>query len=121
MNALTLRHDLPTPPTHNRGSATIDAIYVPDSLTVIENAGWLKFGEGIGDHRIGYINIDVALLIGKHKQDIARKLSCRLQTTNKSSTKTYVKLCEEGFIKKGIVERIYRFREQAPSLKKQEL
>ena len=118
VNVLTARHNIPTPPTHNRGSATIDSIYVSELLTSVNNAGWLQFSEGIDDHRIAYINIDVNLLIGKQRQEISRKSSRRLQTTNESSTRTYVKLCEAGFKKRGIVERICRFQEQAPFLLK---
>ena len=74
-------------------------------LTSVENAGWLRFGEGIGDHRVAYIDVDIEMLIGKAKHEISRQYGQRLQTANESSTRTYVKLCEEGLIKEKIAER----------------
>ena len=75
----------------------------------VENAGWLKFGEGIGDHRIAFVDIPIHLIIGKERHEIARRSGRQLHTTNESSTKAYIKLCEKGFIRERMVERIQRF------------
>ena len=78
-DVLKHHHTILSPATHNRGSKTIDAIYTSQSLLAVDNAGWLRFGEGIGDHRIAYINIDLALLINKNKHDIVKRNARRLQ------------------------------------------
>ena len=51
-------HKIDTPPTYKAGSCTIDAILVSPSLTNVTRAGWIPFGEGIGDHRISFIDIN---------------------------------------------------------------
>ena len=107
------RHDTPTPPTHNRGSKTIDAIYMSPEMAAVENACWLRFGEGIGDHQIAYVDIPIHDIIGKERHEIARRSGQRLHTTNESSTKTYIKICERAFICKRMIERIQRLREQS--------
>ena len=40
-DALKHKHGSDTPATHNRGSHTIDEIFLSDSLLDIENVGWL--------------------------------------------------------------------------------
>ena len=78
-DVLKHHHNIPSPATHNRGSKTIDAIYASQSLLAVDNAGWLRFGEGVGDHQIVYIDIDLALLIRKDKHDIMKRIARRLQ------------------------------------------
>ena len=73
------------------------------------NAGWLKFGAGIGDRRIGFINVAIDKLIGKEQHKIARRSGRQLQVKNEDSTKKYVKLCKQGFMRKKIVEKIQQF------------
>ena len=52
------------PPTNEKGSYPIDAIFVSNSLWHISRGGWLRFGEGVGDHRPLYIDIQIKKLIG---------------------------------------------------------
>ena len=102
---------MPSPPTHNRGSKTIDAIYVSETLTDIDSAGWLQFREGIGDHCIAFIDIKIEKLICKHRQHIARQPHQRLQI--------HLEGCV-GFIKELISERLLNFRRQASNMSKTE-
>ena len=73
-------HSLPPPVTQNRGSCQIDGIFTSPELRNILRGGWTAFGDGIGDHRAGYIDIKVNDIIGVHKLDIvprnARRLTC---------------------------------------------
>ena len=49
-------------------------------LRNIIRGGWTAFGDGIGDHRAGFIDIRVNDIVGAHKLDIiprnARRLTC---------------------------------------------
>ena len=98
-DVLKYRHDIPTPSTHNRGSTTIDAIYASQELLAVENAGWLRFGEGIRDHRIAFIDIDLSLLIGKEKHKIVKR-----------SVHNYVQVVEEKILRSDIPNRLDNFR-----------
>lgn len=73
-------HNLDPPITQNRGSCQIDGLFVSPELRNIVRGGWTAFGDGIGDHRAGFIDIKVNDIIGVHKLDIvprnARRLTC---------------------------------------------
>ena len=73
-------HHLPPPITQNRGSCQIDEIFVSPELRRIIRGGWTAFGDGIGDHRAGFIDIKVNEIVGVHKLTImprnARRLTC---------------------------------------------
>ena len=71
VNVMMNQHKMPAPLTHNHGSTTIDAIYALLELAKVENTGWLKSDQGIGNHRIAYINTEVNKL-GKDRYEIAR-------------------------------------------------
>ena len=105
-------HNIPSPATHNRGSKTIDAIYVSQHLLAVDNAGWLRFGDGVGDHRIAYIDIDIALLINKNKHDIVTRTARRLQLTNRQSVHNYVRVFENNILTSAIPSRLKTFRKQ---------
>ena len=99
-----------TPATHNRGSKTIDAIYTSASLLDIENAGWLSFDEGIGDHRIAYADIQLEHLINKDKYDIITSTARQLQIKNEDAVQKYVHTCERDFLKHGIVKKTDQYQ-----------
>ena len=69
-NVLTYRHNFPTPATHDRGTKTIDAIYVSTSLHDCNATGWLSFGHRIRDHRPAFVDIQLSKLIYKEKYDV---------------------------------------------------
>ena len=57
------RHGSNTPPTQHIGSVAIDHIYVTPNL-VVGKSGYLPFGDGPGDHRGLYVDIQIQSLIG---------------------------------------------------------
>ena len=63
-------HKIDTPPTYKAGSCTIDAILVSPSLTNVTTSSWLPFGEGIGDHRIAFIDINSKIVLNRDRHDI---------------------------------------------------
>mmetsp|Transcript_2278 Transcript_2278/g.3284 ORF Transcript_2278/g.3284 Transcript_2278/m.3284 type:complete len:152 (+) Transcript_2278:90-545(+) len=69
-----------TPPaTHNRGSHTIDGIFVSCGLE-IESGGYLGFGEGIpSDHCAAWVDIAYSNGLGHPLPPISRPKACRLQ------------------------------------------
>ena len=72
INAMTTIHPKLDPPaTNDQGSRPIDAILISASLQENIKTGWLPFGSGIGDHRIGFIDININTFIGKEKNEIA--------------------------------------------------
>ena len=121
IDVMKYRHDIPTPATHNRGSKTIDAIFVSAPLADVESASWLRLGKGIGDHRIAFIDIATEKIIEKDRHEIARKQNRQLQVQHETSLKTYVKLCEKNFIRIGIAEKIKKNWDNADSMNPTEI
>ena len=81
IDPIKLKHSHLDPPIiQNRGSYQIDGIFVSPKLRNIIRGGWTAFGDGIGDHRAGFIDIRVNDIVGAHKLDIiprnARRLTC---------------------------------------------
>ena len=70
-----------------------------NTLTEIDSAGWLCFGEGIGDHQIAFVDINIELLIGKIRQHIAQRPHQQIQMHLGGSVRNYVKEFEQRFIK----------------------
>ena len=50
------KHNCPTPATQNRGSTTIDGIFVSKALRIFAS-GFSDFGDGPGDHRTVFVDI----------------------------------------------------------------
>ena len=94
VDALKYKHGCDTPATHNRGSRTIDAIFVSAPILELESTGWLRFGEGIGDHRIAYLDIKLEHLINKDKYEIVTSTARILQVKNEDAVRRYTTICE---------------------------
>ena len=124
-NILKHRHDFPTPATHDRGTKTIDSIFVSSTLIECDATGWLPFGHGIGDHRPAFVDIQLSKLICKEKYDIAKKIARRLQIKNEHSVKRYIEICEREFAKHKIIDRLVTLRQrmytQDPDITRAEL
>ena len=68
------------PPTSLTGSVPIDSIFVSQQLRHIQQGGWLKQGETVGDHRPLYVDIPIMTILGEppfkiHRPE-ARRLTC---------------------------------------------
>ena len=83
-----------------------------DSLLDIENAGWLSFGNGIGGHRIAYVDIKLDYLINKDKYDIITSTARRLQVNNEDAVRRYTLICKEKIRKHNIVQRLVDVRKK---------
>ena len=93
-------HLIPTPPTYENGCRTINAIIVATLLlNNIDRAGWLKFGAGVGDHRIGYIDIDISSILCSDKDEIVWRHAQQLQIDNERCTSKYLTYVEKEFQK----------------------
>ena len=94
------KHKQPSPPAFENGSKTIDAIFISSQLNSLHSrAGWLGFGQGVGDHRIAYIDINATCLINKDKQDIVPINAQRLQINKEQCMKKYNEYVEPEYQK----------------------
>ena len=109
-NLLKHKHDFPTPATHDRGTKTIDSIFVSSELIACKAIGWLPFGSGIGDHRVAFLDIKLERLICKDKYEIVRQTARRLQLKNQRSVNCYIELCEKDFLKDNFVDKLVNIR-----------
>lgn len=78
----------------------------------IEGTGWLSFGEGIGDHRIAFLDIQLGALISKDKYEIVSRRARRLQIKNENTVKKYITIYEQEFVNHRIVERLVKVRKE---------
>lgn len=85
------------PPTQENGSYPIAAIFVSQDVGDIVKGGWLKFGDGVGDHRPLYIDISIKTLLGKYKNMIYPHRIRRLQCNNTSTVQRYNSLLERHY------------------------
>jgi len=73
-------HPQQPPATHNRGSALIDRIFVPVTLTKYCQAGYLAFGDTVpSDHHAMWLDIPAQLVCPHIAEPIEQPLACRLQ------------------------------------------
>ena len=113
VNVHTAKHpNIPLPATYDGGSRPIDAILVSHSLVEQVKTGWIAFGKGIGDHRIGFLDVNINTFIGKEKYEILTRKARRLQTKNESTLSKYLKDAEEGLRKYNVLERLLSIRYQ---------
>ena len=102
------RHNNKTPPpTYHRNSTyPIDSVFVSHKLRHIEAGGWLRFGEGIGDHRAIYFDIPMNLLLGENKFNIVAPQIRRLKCDDPRVVKKYNTLLEKQYNEHNTLQRI---------------
>ena len=98
------QHGLSAPETFNRGNAPIDEILVSDSITV-KASGYMPHGEGLGDHRPVWIDIDRYSILGNRLPKLVSSNARRLKTKDPKVRDKYNLILEEFFTKHGIRER----------------
>ena len=69
------------PATYHAGIKPIDDIFISKDLT-FRDTGYLPFGDGPGDHRGIYVDIDRASMIGKSIYKIHRQQGRKLKSTD---------------------------------------
>ena len=99
MDPIRFRHSSVSilPPTFEGGSHPIDAIFVTPRLLDIDCGGYLRFGDGVGDHRPLFIDISVKKLIGRFKNVISPHKIRRLQCQDPRTVNKYNALLEQQY------------------------
>ena len=95
------------PNTYHRGSAPIDDIYMSDEISFVR-CGYLAFGDGPGDHRGIYIDINKKSLIGNSLHSIHRQQARRLISSNKRVADKFNKLFEQQLNRNHVMERMHQ-------------
>ena len=90
-------HGQALPPTQENGSYPIDSIFVSSDIPNIVKGGWLRFGDGVGDYRPLFVDIDIKRLLGKHKNTTQPYQIRRLQCQNKRTVTKYNELLERQY------------------------
>ena len=88
ISALRNRHGTNTPPTQHSGSVAIDDIYVTHNV-LTGKCGYLPFGEGPGDHRGLFVDVNLQSLIGGEFQKVHRQQARRLISTDVRVSKKF--------------------------------
>jgi hypothetical protein len=99
-------HDLPSPKTYNRGRLPIDGIFLTGDL-IVNNAGWLPFDKSLGDHRLGYIDMDWSNFVGSDALHIVRPPARRLSTQIPRALQSYNGHLEKFFTQHKILLRLH--------------
>ena len=98
------------PPTYHRNNTyPIDSVFVSRKLQHITAGGWLRFGEGIGDHRVIYIDIPMQLLLGENKFAIPPPQVRRLKCNDLRIVDRFNTILEEQYKRHKTLDRIERF------------
>jgi len=93
------------PPTFNRGINPIDIIMCTAGITVIK-AGYLTFGEGVGDHRPLLMDVTVASTLGVKMAVPKKMVARRLKLQDPRVVKKYNKLLICFFRRFSILDQI---------------
>ena len=91
--------------TYNGGHAPIDSILCTNGVKVIK-AGYLPFGEGVGDHRPIFVDITIASTLGVNLPNPLSVKARRLKTNDPRITKRYNKILKAYFRKYNLGSRV---------------
>ena len=104
ITSVMLKHPEPTPPTQNRGTDTIDGILVSPGLRIVA-CGFSDFGDGPGDHRSLFVDIQKEDIEGCNISTIQRISKRRLISTNKTVSDKFNLEFKKQLHRNAIVER----------------
>lgn len=108
-SGIRTRHGNSPPPTHQKGSAPIDDIYVTRNI-MIDKAGYMPFGDGPGDHRCLYVDVNLQNLVGGDFHKIHRQQARRLISSNTKVCDRFNALFQCQLDRNHVCERIERLR-----------
>ena len=95
------------PPTYQRNNSfPIDSVFVSRRLRHITKGGWLRFGEGIGDHRAIFIDIPSHILLGEDKFIIPPPQVRRLKCEDPRIVQKFNDLLESQYKQHHVLQRI---------------
>ena len=97
-------HTDSTPPTYNRGTDTIDGIFASPGLKVLA-CGFSDFGDGPGDHRTVFVDIQRYDIEGFNISSIQRLPRRRLISTNKKVSDKFNTEFKQQLNRNSIIER----------------
>ena len=103
-------HGQRLPPTTDKGSYPIDAIFVSPALLKIEAGGWLQINSGISDHRQLYIDISIKLLLGKYKNSTKPYTMRRLKCGNDKSVQKHNDILATQYEHHNTFQKLQAFR-----------
>ena len=89
------------PPTSKTGSVPIDSIFVSKKLSNIARGGWLKLGEGIGDHRVLFCDVPFNDILGENPFQIHRPEMRRLKCEDPRIVQKFNSLLLQQIIAEG--------------------
>ena len=102
---LSLHNDVPSPATHNRGSNTIDGIFVTASLQAI-SGGFCMFNTMLlSDHRALWIEIPLTSLLGFEMPNIVTPSARRLKLNDPRVVKKYFAFLEQYLFENDLFNR----------------
>ena len=96
----------PPPTYHRNNNYPIDSVFISPKLRHIDAGGWLRFGEGIGDHRVIYIDIPSQLLLGENKFTIIPPQVLRLKCDDPRVVRKYNEILEKQYQQHNTLQRI---------------
>ena len=112
IDPIRLRHgDLNNlPPTTDKGSYPIDAIFVSPEIADIIAGGWLQMSNGISDHRPLFIDISIQQLLGKFKNSTQPYTIRRLKCKDKKAVDKYNSILEQQYMYHNTIQKLKDFR-----------
>ncbi len=100
------------PPTYNRGSHPIDAIFVSPTL-LAARAGYLAFGDGIpADHRCLWLDIPFSVAFGHNLPPIVTAPARRLQCRDPRIVQAYLDRYCQFILQHRLAERAFALQQQ---------
>jgi hypothetical protein len=110
--AVMARHGLQAPPTYNRGSLPIDAIYVSSTMLNLP-CGYLAFGDAVpSDHRALWMDIPFPVAFGHSLPPVVRPKARRLKCTDPRIVDRYLSSFEAFLLKHHLPERAFDLQQR---------
>ena len=100
------------PATFNKGVNPIDTIMCTAGITVVK-AGYLPFGEGIGDHRPLFMDVTIASTLGVKLTTPKNVVARRLKTLDPRVVRKYNKLLKRFYRQFSLVDQVSLLQERA--------
>ena len=91
--------------TYNRGEAPIDTIFCTAGIEV-QSAGYLPFGDGVGDHRPIFVDVSIASTLGVNLPPPKSATARRLKLLDPRVVKKYNKCLKQFFKKHSLLDQV---------------
>ena len=100
------------PATHQRGRVPIDSIMTTGAV-VIDKAGYLPFGEGVGDHRALFVDVSLVSVLGANLPPIQSARARKLKMKDPRIVKKYNKSLKHFFKRHKLDTRSAKLQQNA--------